>query len=81
MSWGEFVTLLGGLMDNTPLGKVISIRSENNKDILKNFTKEQHRIRNEWRSRYISKIITVSKEDAARQVQMFQEMCKAAFKK
>lgn len=81
MSWGEFITLLGGLNSKTPLGQVISIRSENDKDILKHFTPEQHRIRNEWRSRYVNKIVTMDKKEAERQVQIFQDMCKKAFGK
>lgn len=51
MSWVEFTTLLAGLDETTPLGKIVAIRSENDKDILKRFTKDQHRIRNEWRMR------------------------------
>lgn len=81
MSWGEFITLLGGLNSKTPLGQVISIRSENDKDILKHFTPEQHRIRNEWRSRNVKKLTTMSKEEAERQIKAFQDMCKKAFGK
>ena len=43
--------LISGLLPETPLGKVIQIRSENNKDQLKNFTPEMHKIRNDWRNR------------------------------
>lgn len=81
MSWGEFITLLGGLNSKTPLGQIIAIRSENDKDILKHFTKEQHRIRNEWRSRHINKVIAMGKKEAERQIQVFQDMCKKAFGK
>lgn len=81
MPWGEFITLLGGLMGDTPLGKIISIRSENDKDILKHFTKEQHRIRSEWRSRNIKKLITMDKKQAEMQIKAFQEMMKRAFGK
>lgn len=81
MSWGEFITLLSGLMPETPLGKVISIRSENDKEILKHFTKEQHRIRNEWRSRNIKKLVTMDKEEAERQIKEFQEIMRKAFAK
>ena len=42
MSWDEFCTLLAGLMADTPLGQVVTIRSEDDKEVLKNFTKEQH---------------------------------------
>lgn len=43
--------LVSGLLPDTPLGKVIQIRSENNKDMLKQFTPEMHKIRNDWRNR------------------------------
>ncbi len=52
MDWKEFCTLLSGIMPKTPLGQMVSIRSEEDKDVLKQFTKTQHEIRNSWRSRY-----------------------------
>lgn len=81
MPWGEFISLLGGIMPKTPLGQIISIRSENDKDTLKHFTKEQHRVRNEWRNRNIRKIVTMDKKEAERQIRMFQDMCKNVFGK
>lgn len=80
MSWSEFSTLLAGIMPETPLGQVVSIRAENDKDVLKNFTKEQHRIRNEWKSRQ-AKAITMDKSEMERQIKMFQEAMKRAFGK
>lgn len=62
MSWAEFCTLLAGIMPKTPLGQVINIRNEENKDILKNFTPDQHRIRNEWRSRQVDTMTDDEKE-------------------
>lgn len=79
MSWGEFCTLLAGLMHDTPLGQVISIRSETDKDILKSFTKEQHKIRSEWRNRHINKLVNMGKKEAERQIKMIQEAMKQAF--
>ncbi|SHF15571.1 Bacteriophage Gp15 protein [Tissierella praeacuta DSM 18095] len=81
MSWSEFSTLLSGIMPETPLGKVVSIRSENDKDVLKNFTKEQHKLRNEWRNRNIKRIVIMDKKEVERQTQIFQDMCKKAFSK
>lgn len=52
MKWDEFRDLLVGIGSDTPLGRMVSIRSEEDKDVLKHFTKQQHRIRNEWRSRH-----------------------------
>lgn len=56
-------------MPKTPLGQVVQIRSEENKDTLKNFTPEQHRIRNEWRSRHIIKMTNDEKEEKIKEIQ------------
>lgn len=74
MSWGEFCTLLSGIMPNTPLGQIVSIRSEDDKDILKNFTKEQRKIRSNWRSRNTPKVNTSDYEQA---MEMFKNMFKS----
>lgn len=74
MSWGEFCTLLSGIMPNTPLGQIVSIRSEDDKEILKNFTKEQRKIRSDWRSRNILKVNTSDYEEA---MNMFKNMFKS----
>lgn len=79
MSWSEFSTLLAGIMPETPLGQIVSIRSENDEDILKNFTTEQRNIRSQWRSRAGKKIVELDKVAAARQVAEFQEMMRNAF--
>lgn len=51
MKWGEFKALLAGLSPESPLGRIVSVRAEEDKEVLKNFSREQHRIRNEWRGR------------------------------
>lgn len=55
MSWAEFCSLLSGIMPNTPLGQIVSIRAEKDKNVIKNFTKEQKRIRFEWFARRFGK--------------------------
>lgn len=60
MKWDEFKDLLVGISPDTPLGRIVAIRAEDDRDVLKHFTKEQHRIRNEWRCRNAKDI---SKED------------------
>lgn len=51
MKWDEFKALLVGIGPETPLGRIVSVRSEEDKDILKHFTKEQLKIRSDWRRR------------------------------
>lgn len=78
MSWSEFITLLTGIMAETPLGQIVSIRSEENKDMLKNFSKEQHRIRNEWRNRN-NPVKDMSKGAKEEKIKELQEIFSKAF--
>lgn len=48
MPYAEFVRLLGGLMPETPLGRIVTIRAEKDSKVLKHFTPEQKKIRTEW---------------------------------
>lgn len=78
MSWAEFSTLLAGLMPKTPLGQIVSIRSEEDKNMLKHFTKEQKRIREEWRSRNNS-VANLTDEEKSQAIREVQELFKKAF--
>ncbi len=51
MKWDEFKALVSGLSSETPLGRMVGIRAESDKEVIKHFTKEQKRIRDEWRNR------------------------------
>lgn len=51
LPWGEFIALLEGIMPETPLGQVVSIRAEEDPEVIKCFNDEQRRVRDEWRSR------------------------------
>ena len=62
MKWGEFKALLVGISPETPLGRIVSIRAEDDKEVLKHFNKEQLRIRNEWRRK---QAMQVSQQDIA----------------
>lgn len=72
MKWDEFADLLSGLGPDTALGRIVSIRAEDNDEILKHFTPEQHRIRNEWRRKQ-AKAVSLEDRDA------FLEEIKKAF--
>lgn len=52
MKWEEFRDLLVGIGPDTALGRIVSIRAEDRKEIIENFTPEQHRIRNEWKPKH-----------------------------
>lgn len=48
--YSEWLLLVGGLMEDTPLGQVVLIRKENDPERLKHFSNYEKRIRNEWRN-------------------------------
>ena len=50
LHYSDWRLLIGGLMEDTPLGQTVLIRKENSPDRLKNFTQHEHRIRNSWRN-------------------------------
>lgn len=71
MKWDEFRDLLVGLGPETPLGRIVAIRAEEDEDMLKHFTKEQHRIRNEWRQKQAAQ---VSEEQLAAVLEQFKNV-------
>lgn len=76
MTWSEFSSLLSGIMPETPLGQIVAIRSEEDRDVLKNFTKDQHQIRNEWRSKQAK---SMTEEDARESIKHLQDLFAKAF--
>lgn len=81
MSYSEFCTLLSGIMPDTPLGQIVSIRAEKDKEVIKHFTPEQKRIRAEWRNRKW-KTGNKNKQKAGNQMLLNMQMgLKVAFKK
>lgn len=78
MHYSEWILLVGGLMEDTPLGQTVLIRKENDKERLKHFTQHEHRIRNEWRSFTAKQQLSQNKkpEDFAK---MFEDMFRNMF--
>lgn len=80
MSWTEFFNLLTGLTHDTPLGLVVSIRAETDKDRLKGFNKDQLRMRSEYRRKVDSKMIqNMTPEEKRKSMNAFQEAMKSMF--
>lgn len=64
--------MLAGLGPNTVLARMVSIRTEEDEEMLKHFTSEQRKIRSEWRNRTAAKV-SIEARDA------FLEQMKQAF--
>lgn len=75
MSWDEFCTLLSGIMPETPLGRIISIRAEKNPKTIRGFSKEEKCIYREWQSKVLKQRQPEHDfEDFKQMEQMFQAM-------
>ena len=62
MTWNEFISLLGGLSEDSPLGRIVRIRLENDPNMLKQFSAHQKKIRSQWRSRRAKAVSTVDRD-------------------
>lgn len=71
MKWDEFSDLLAGLAPDTALGRVVQIRAEKDKDVIKHFSPEQKRIRSEWLAR---KAKAMTKEEMNAVIADFEKM-------
>ena len=76
VSWDEFKALIAGLSPETALGRVVAIRSETDKDVIKHFSKDQRRIYDEWRNRGAETMDEKTFEQSMAELEhMFAVMC------
>ena len=71
MEWGEFSSLLSGINGDTPLGNIVRIRSEKDREVLKKFTPAERKIRSEWLNKNTTQI---SKENYEQAMNNFKNM-------
>lgn len=80
LSWQDWSKLVAGLMDNTPLGRVVAVRSEQNKDVIKNFSPWQQKIHAEWKSHQAKQMLERKSEKELRaEMQQLEKMLAQAF--
>lgn len=79
LQWSEFTALLSGLNEKTPLGKIVAIRSETDGEMLKHFSKEQRKIRNDWLVRLAKKRAEENPESVRSEIMEIQNIFKQAF--
>ena len=67
LSWEDWNKLVSGLMDDTPLGRVVAVRSEQDADVIKHFSPWQKRIRVEWDAFLANQMLAKQTESELRQ--------------
>jgi hypothetical protein len=78
MPWTEFCTLVAGLMPDTPLGQIVSIRAEQDEDIVRNFSSDQRRIYDDWQKKVASKKLE-NKEELDKEMKELEYMLASMF--
>lgn len=73
MQWTEFCNLLAALGENTPLGRVVSIRAENDPRVIQNFSASEREIHARWRQRRSEQTIQCDRENYDKAMQQFKE--------
>lgn len=77
MPWDEFCTLVAGLMPDTPLGSIVTIRAEKDQKVIKSFTPDQRKIHRDWQKRQAAQKLANPdqlKQDVAQLSKMFASM-------
>ena len=70
LHYTDWAKMVSGLMDDTPLGRIVGIRRETDRDVLKHYTKEQRQVRSDWAAFRASKIVKT--DDVKRMAQLEQ---------
>lgn len=79
LKYSDWEQLVSGLMDDTPLGRVVSIRCETNKERLKQLTPHEKAIRREWARFKASQKAKASKTSRMNDIAALQKMIAQAF--
>ena len=82
LPYWEWARLVEGLMDDTPLGRVVAVRAEKDRERIKAFSPWQRKIRAEWRAFQVGRTVAqMDKEEWRRQMAALEQMMAKAFGK
>lgn len=81
MSWDEFCALLAGITADTPLGQIVRIRSEQDREIVRRFTPAQREIRRKWQARRAKQLQQTGSGEIGQQMDMLISALQSAFSK
>lgn len=81
LKYSDWAKMVSGLMEDTPLGRIVQIRSETDRDTLKRFTPEQRKIRSDWQRFRAEQVMRDpnSRMEYARQMQALERSFAVAF--
>lgn len=79
LPYPDWSKLVSGLMDNTPLGRVVAVRGETDPKIISQMGPWQMQIRSDWRAFIASKAVKKPVEELRAQMASLERMLAQAF--
>ena len=79
LSYSEWSKLVSGLMDDTPLGRVVAVRTETDQKIISQYSPWQRQIRADWNAFKAQKMSQQSEVDMEQQMKQLERMLASAF--
>ena len=80
MTFVEYMDRIAALDEHSPLARLVQIRLEDNKDVIKNFSERDKQINNDWKMRKYNELITSDdvedyKEKQTKRIAHFLDSC------
>ena len=79
LSYSEWSKLVSGLMDDTPLGRVVAVRTETDQKVIAQYSPWQRQIRADWNAFKAQKLSQQSEVDMEQQMKQLERMLASAF--
>ena len=79
MRYDDWAKLVGGLMDDTPLGRVVAVRGEKDREVIRKMDSWQLSIRNDWNAFLAKKLAAQDAADTRTAMDALEKMIAKAF--
>ena len=79
LKYSDWVELLSGLMEDTPLGRTVQLRLERDEDALKNLSPQQKKIREDWQNFLSSHNGEMSRAEYDHEMRKLEQMISKMF--
>lgn len=79
LKYSDWAKMVSGLMDDTPLGRIVAVRSEKDREMIRHMNKWQKQIRADWTAFRASSRPQVEAAEAKKQMAALENMLAGLF--
>lgn len=79
LKYTDWVKMVSGLMDDTPLGRIVAARSEKDREMIRHMNKWQKQIRADWAAFRQANQPQVDEAEAKKQIAALEQMLARMF--